>query len=179
MTGNGHENGLDYSKGDWIVHQYHGVGQIKGIVKKKLNGKETRYYRVETHDSIFFVPVKKADNQRIRPLSSRSEFKRALKILERPPEEMSSNHNTRRSRIREAKSEGSVEYFFEIIRDLTARERDSKLNTTESRALRRFKKRVLYEWAACMGIDVEGAREQLETRLQPVVLAGNSPVSAG
>ncbi|HZD56903.1 MAG TPA: CarD family transcriptional regulator [Anaerolineales bacterium] len=178
MTSNGHENGLDYSKGDWIVHQYHGVGQIKGIVKKKLNGKETRYYRVKTHDSTFFVPVKKADNQRIRPLTSRAKFKKALKILERPPEAMSSDHNTRRSRIRQAKSEGTVEYFLEIIRDLTARERDSKLNTTETRALRRFKNRVLYEWAACMDIDVEEAREQLEARLRPVVLAGNSPVSA-
>jgi RNA polymerase-interacting CarD/CdnL/TRCF family regulator len=171
MTSNGHENGQDYSKGDWIVHKYHGVGQIKGIVKKKLNGEITRYYRVKTHNSTFFVPVKKADNQRIRPLTSRSEFKKALKILERPAKEMSSNHNTRRNRIREAKSEGSVEYLFQIIRDLTAREHSSRLNTTEKRALRRFKDRVLYEWAACMSIDVEEAREQMEKRLQPLVLA--------
>lgn len=171
MTSNGHENGQDYSKGDWIVHKYHGVGQIKGIVKKKLNGKVTRYYRVKTHNSTFFVPVDEADNQRIRPLTSRSEFKKALKILERPAKEMSSNHTTRRSRIRETKSEGSVEDFFQIIRDLTAREHSSRLNTTEKRALRRFKNCVLYEWAACMGIDVEEAREQMEKRLQPLFLA--------
>ncbi len=168
MAENGRNNGRDYSKGDWIVHLYHGVGQIKGIVKKELNGKERKYYRVKTHNSIIFIPVRKADNDRIRPLTPKSEFKKALKVLDRPPQEMSSNHNTRKKHIRDAKSDGSVEPILRIIRDLTYRQHDSKLNTTEKRALNRLKDRVTYEWSACMSIEVEEAREKLEQRLQPL-----------
>lgn len=171
MAENGRQNGQDYAKGDWIVHLYHGVGQIKGVVKKQLSGKEKKYYRVKTHNSIIFIPVKKADNNRIRPLTPRSEFKKALKVLERPPREMSSNHNTRKKIIREAKTDGSVEPILRIVRDLTFRQHDSKLNTTEKRALNRLKDRLMYEWSACMQIEVEEARESLERRLQPLATA--------
>lgn len=171
MAENGLQNGQDYAKGDWIVHLYHGVGQIKGVVKKQLSGKEKRYYRVKTHNSIIFIPVKKADNNRIRPLTPKSEFMKALKVLERPPREMSSNHNTRKKVIREAKIDGSVEPILRIVRDLTFRQHDSKLNTTEKRALNRLKDRLMHEWSACMQIEVEEARENLERRLQPLATA--------
>ncbi|HEX6303479.1 MAG TPA: CarD family transcriptional regulator [Anaerolineales bacterium] len=171
MAENGRQNGQDYAKGDWIVHLYHGVGQIKGVVKKQLSGKEKKYYRVKTHNSIIFIPVKKADNSRIRPLTPKSEFRKALKVLERPPREMSSNHTTRKKVIREAKIDGSVEPILRIVRDLTFRQHDSKLNTTEKRALNRLKDRLMHEWSACMQIEVEEARENLEKRLQPLVTA--------
>jgi RNA polymerase-interacting CarD/CdnL/TRCF family regulator len=53
------------------------------------------------------------------------------------------------------------------VRDLTARQTQSKLNTTEKRALDRFKDRLLLEWAASMGIEIDEARQRLEKRLQP------------
>lgn len=171
MAENGRKNGQDFSQGEWIVHRYHGVGQIKGVEEKELNGKERKYYRVRTDNSVFWVPVSKADSDRIRPLTPKTRFKKALQVLKRPPREMSSNHNERKSLIWEAKKDGSVEPMLRIVRDLTARQTESKLNTTEKRALDRFKDRLLSEWAACMGIEIDEARQKLEKRLQPLASA--------
>ncbi len=33
------ENGHELNKGEWIVHRYHGVGEVRGVEKKRLNGK--------------------------------------------------------------------------------------------------------------------------------------------
>ena len=168
MAENGRKNGQDFSKGEWIVHLYHGIGQIKGVEKKQLNGKERKYYRVKTHNSVFWVPVEKADSDRIRLLTSKTKFRKALQVLKRPPRELSSNHLERKSLIWEAKKDGSVEPMLRIVRDLTARQTQSKLNTTEKRALDGFKDRLLLEWAASMGIELDEARQRLEKRLQPL-----------
>lgn len=175
MADNGNTNEREYARGDWIVHLYHGTGQIKGVVKKELGGKEKRYYRVKTHNSVIFIPINRADNDRIRPLTSKRKFKNALKVLDEPPREMSSNHNTRKATIRKAKSDGEVKPILRVIRDLTARQHESKLNATEKRALDRLKDRLLYEWAACMEISVEEAQEKLETKLQEMVAANQAP----
>jgi RNA polymerase-interacting CarD/CdnL/TRCF family regulator len=36
-----------YSKGDWIVHAYYGVGQVKGIEKKELEGEKKLFFKVD------------------------------------------------------------------------------------------------------------------------------------
>ncbi len=79
---------------------------------------------------------------------------------------MSANHTTRKSLIREAKKDGSVDRILRIVRDLTARQQESKLNTTEKQALDRLKDRLIFEWSACMGIEPEKALEKLEKRLK-------------
>ena len=57
-----------FSKGEWIVHHYYGVGQVKGIEKKVLDGSKVAYYRVKTRNSQYWVPVESEDNSRLRPL---------------------------------------------------------------------------------------------------------------
>jgi CarD family transcriptional regulator len=165
------ENGADLAIGDWVVHLYHGVGQIKKIEKKRLNGNAQDYYRVKTHNSVFWVPVSNLNNDRIRPLTSPNELKKALKILQKPPQEMDTNHNKRKSRINTVKSDGSLQSALRLVRDLSAREAEKKLNTTEKRALERLKDHMLREWATCMHIDIEEASIRLNNLLNQCINA--------
>ena len=64
------EKSTTFSKGQWIVHHYYGVGQVKGIEKKVLDGQEWSYYKVKTRNSQYWIPVQSEDNSRLRPLSS-------------------------------------------------------------------------------------------------------------
>lgn len=156
----------DYGKGDWVVHLYHGVGQVRGIVKRKVNGKKNEYYRVRTENSTLFIPVEEFDEERLRPAATRSELEEAIHVLEREPKEMADDHHDRRRRIRNVKADGSLSSMMRLVRDLSWRRYDKKLNNTEERALRRFKDRLVREWAVALDVTNEEARRHLNRLLR-------------
>ncbi len=102
----------------------------------------------------------------MRPAATKKELKKALKVLKETPEEMASDHNDRRRRIREVKNEGTLKDILELVRDLSWRRYDKKLNNTEERALRRFKDRLLREWSVAMDTTPEEARRELNKILR-------------
>lgn len=150
-----------YSKGDWLVHCYHGLGRVKGVESKKINGEKAKYYRVEADDSIFWVPVEAGEDSRVRPITSRRRLKRALKELTTTPKKMSDAYQKRQQRIKAVKKDGSIDAICGIIRDLTARRRDKNLNENEKRALSFFKTLLLREWSISADVTQEDARKEL------------------
>lgn len=157
---------LEYARGDWIVHLYHGVGQIVGVEKKYLEGETVSYFKVKTKDCTFWVPVRQVDNVRIRRIASRQEIQEVLNILKRKPRQMSDDHTERKSRINRVREDGTLAAMARIVRDLTARQQQTRLNDSEERALNLFTDRLLTEWAACFGIKLEEARKRLFRILQ-------------
>lgn len=151
-----------FSKGEWIVHHYYGVGQVKGIEKKVLDGSKVAYYRVKTRNSQYWVPVESEDNSRLRPLSSHEDIKKIARILRRKPDEMDPDHMQRKRVIREVLSEGSLLEMARLIRDLSARQQGKKLNPTEEDALKRFRDRLVREWSVCMEKDMEEADKEFQ-----------------
>jgi RNA polymerase-interacting CarD/CdnL/TRCF family regulator len=157
-----------YVSGDWIVHLYYGVGQIVGVEKKYLEGHTVSYFKVKTKDSTIWIPVKHSDNVRVRPIANKEEIREALNILKRKPRQMSDDHTKRKSRIKNVKEDGTLKSIARIVRDLNARQVETKLNDSEERALNQFTDRLLSEWAACLGIKIEEARKHLYRILQKV-----------
>lgn len=155
-----------FSKGQWIVHHYYGVGQIKGVEKKSLDGETVSYYKVKTRNSQYWIPVESEDSSRLRPLSSPAEIKKIINILQRRPKEMDPDHLQRKRLIREVLGSGSLADMARLVRDLTARQHAKKLNPTEEDALDRFKEGLLREWAVCMKTDIDEAREMFQKCLQ-------------
>jgi len=155
-----------YSEGDWIVHSYYGVGQIKGVEVKGISGEETSYYRIETTDSTFWMPVDQINGDKSRALSDPEEIRNAISTLQMPPKEMSSNYKTRQSRIQRVLTHNTPQAVARLIRDLRARQRDKgPLNGTEHSALRNLKQRLIEEWAIVTGIRTERAASKLERLL--------------
>lgn len=159
------ENGPQLELGDWIVHLHYGVGKIEGIEKKRLDGVATSYYRVATDDSTLWIPVAKIDHERVRPLASPKEFSAALKELENPPKELNPDHMKRKNEISEVKADVSLMSICQLVRDLSARQTQTKLSTTEQRVLERLQRQLLQEWSLCMHIEVDEARQQLDQLL--------------
>ena len=151
------------SDGKWVVHNSYGVGQIRGYEIKVINGKEVAYYRVETENSTFWIPLDQLDSDRLRPLSTKGELKKAIEILELPPREMNPDH---KSLINDVRSDPSLIDMARLVRDLNARSQIKDLNTTEKEALAHFTDRLLEEWAACMQISTEEAQRDLSRLLQ-------------
>jgi RNA polymerase-interacting CarD/CdnL/TRCF family regulator len=160
------EESIKFAEGDWIVHLYHGVGQVISIESKSLDGNKVKYYKVQTKDSIYWVPVGKVDEERIRPLSTPKEIDKALRIIRRKPRQMSADHMKRKNQINDVRSIGALDEVAKIIRDLYARQVAEKLNDSEERALSQFTDRLLSEWSVSKDISTDEARQILTDILQ-------------
>lgn len=161
-----------FSKGDWVFHLYHGVGQIKGLEEKTLAGETKKYYEVEARNGTFWIPINKAESERIRHVANDQELKKAIETLKAIPRQMAQKHTSRKSRITQVTKEGDLIEFCSLLRDLQARRVADKLNTTEQRAHRKFKKIIASEWAASSGIPVSEANKKLNAILREVPVPG-------
>jgi len=155
-----------FSKGDWIVHARYGVGQVKGIEKKELDGEKKLFFRVKTFEGVYWLSIFKTDVEYIRPITSEHQIKRALTIIRKPPEKLPENHTLRNKIITEATNDSSLYHKARMIRDLNAKQQESKLNFTEEDAFLKMRKQLLNEWAVVTGADPEELEIKLEKALQ-------------
>jgi RNA polymerase-interacting CarD/CdnL/TRCF family regulator len=155
-----------YSKGDWIVHTHYGVGQVRGIEKKVLEGEKKLFFRVKTFDSVYWLSVVKTDVEYIRPITSKYQIKKALTLIRRQPKPLPKDHNKRGKVISEALKSTSLYPKARMIRDLNARQQESRLNFTEEDALLKMKKQLLNEWSVVQETDRDILEEKLVKALE-------------
>ena len=155
-----------YSKGDWIVHAHYGVGQVKGIEKKELEGEKKLFFKVKTFDGIYWLSVVRTNVEYIRPITSEHQIKRALTIVRKPPEKLPENHAKRSKLISEALNNPGLYPKARMIRDLNGKQEESKLNFTEEDAFLKMKKQFLNEWSVVQDMDREVLEEKLERALE-------------
>lgn len=157
-------------KGDWIVHSYYGIGQIKSVETKLIDNKKVRYYKVKANNSTFFVPVNNIINERIRPLSSEYKLRKAKQALRATPHEFPENHNDRKKIILEISSDRTLDNTAELIRDLVYRKETEGLNDFEENTLQTLEKLFVREWAIIKDTTEEEIQDQLEKIIQEEVL---------
>lgn len=155
-----------YPPGEWIVHRHHGVGQIKGYKVMRLGGKENRYCEIETLTSTIWMPPEKLNEEWLRPLSSPGEMQKALQALSRRPRLMDSDITKRKSRISSVGPSDSPVVIAEIVRDLSAHNKEKRqASQTDVAALRYLTGLFLGEWSICMNLKLEDAEKQLHALL--------------
>ena len=151
----------EYSRGDWIVHSYYGVGKVKKIERKMINGEKKKFYRVESDASIYWIPVEGANESHIRALAKASTIRRALNLLKEKPKEMASSFKVRQTRIKEVLAEGNLRPMIRLVRDLWGRSQVSNLSMTELNALRQAMENLVVESAVAEGTSNEVATSKL------------------
>lgn len=155
-----------YSTGDWIVHAHHGVGQVKGIEKKVLDGEKKLFFKVKTFDGVYWLSVVRTDVEYIRPITSEHQIKRALTMIRKPPEELPKDHNVRNKVVIEALKDPSLYTKACMIRDLNGKQQESRLNFTEEDAFLKMKKQLLNEWSVVENLDRKILEEKLDKALE-------------
>lgn len=155
-----------FSKGDWIVHARYGVGQVKGLEKKELEGEKRLFFKVKTFDSVYWLPAVRKNAEYIRPVTTEYQIKRALTIIRRPPRELPENHTKRNKLIIEALKDPSLYPKARMIRDLNGKQHKNKLNFTEEDAFLDMKKKLLNEWSIVEDMDRKVLEEKLEKALE-------------
>lgn len=155
-----------YAVGDWMVHIAYGVGQVRKLERKSIDGIDRLCYRVRTEDGVFWLPTDNADNERVRPIASPKRIQRALEALQRAPRKMAANFQARRKHIREVSLDGDLKTDLKLVRDLNARQLKKGLNTTEQQAFNTIVKRFLQEWSLSKRIEIQEARQRLNRFLR-------------
>lgn len=135
-----------FQVGDWIVHYFHGVGKIEGIVDKGLDGKEKTYYKVSTKDMDYWIPMEDQMSGHIEPIRSKTEFENALIELTKPPKPIGKHHKTRKKRIHERWLDGKLSSRARLLRDLHGRRKLEKLSFNEREILDKVRKYFINEW---------------------------------
>ena len=156
-----------HSNGDWLVHQYYGVGQLKGKETKYIGGEENTYFRLEMENkSTIFIPEDRLNSEWFRPVASDNTLEEVKEILSRPPKKMAQSFITRKSLIKQVMTENSMVNIARTVRDLTGRrKRRRTLSKTEDSALRNLKDRLLAEWVVVTGLDEDEAKLKLKELL--------------
>jgi CarD family transcriptional regulator len=166
------KNKREYAKGDWLVHPAYGIGQVKKVEKKNVEGRKIEFYRVEGENVTYWLPVGELQASRVRRLASKKEFRKAIKLLRRTPKEMDPDHTKRRSRIKDVMATGSLRAVVRAIRDLSARDSEKRLSDTERRSLEQFIGTLVEEWAIAEEISQHEARTELQTMLDAIPALG-------
>ncbi len=155
-----------YSEEDWLAHSSYGIGQIKGIEVKSISGAQVRYFRIQTTESTYWVPVDQMESEKMRPISTPEDIQLVIAILQRPPREMSSDHKIRKNRIQSVQLENTLEETARLIRDMRARQLDKgKYNMDENSVIRTLKQRLVEEWSIIMGNETESVAKRLDMLL--------------
>lgn len=156
-----------FESGSWVVHRLYGVGQIKGLEVKHISEKENSYYKVETLDSVFWIPLDKMNDEWLRPVATQAEIEKALLVLGSPPRQMAASLNHRKNRINKVTSSDTPATIAELIRDLWALKKEKKtLSMLEEQALRHFTSCFLSEWSVCMELDIDVVKQEIDVILK-------------
>lgn len=156
-----------YDLGDWVVHRNHGIGKIESIERKRLGGQENVYCKIQTPDSMIWLPIKKANSNWLRPVAAPAKIKQAQEVLKSAPQPLPDNLNGRKSWINKVNSNDKPEVIAELLRDLRAFKKEKKtLAQAEEAALRHFTDCFVAEWAVSMDITMDEASQKFEKLIE-------------
>lgn len=160
------DSNVTYSTGDWVVHSYYGVGQIKGVEVKPILGEDKKCFKVKTNNSTFWFPKAEADNPRIRPIASQDIIEKVIRNLRRKSNKLNTDRKYWKKQIDEVQANGDLLSISILIRDLSAQQVIRRLNQTEENALAHLEDRLIREWAAITQKEIENIRPKLNACIE-------------
>ena len=155
-----------FQVGDMVIHRTFGMGEIKRIEEKTINGIQVNCYVVSITDMTVWVPVDDHELNSLRIPTSPEEFLKTLPILSSPNEALQEDRVLRKNQLMDELSDGQLSSICKVVRDLTHYRRNSKLNDQEKTILERAVKSLLTEWTLSLGTPQNQAYQTMESMLQ-------------
>lgn len=156
-----------FKVGDRVVYPMHGAGTIEGVEEREILGKHHRYYvlRLPIGDMKVMIPVDNTEDVGLRDVISPEEVDKVIEVLKQECTAMSSNWNRRyRSNLEKIKS-GDIYEVADVVRNLSAREREKGLSTGERKMLDSAKEILISEIILAKNWDREKTVSVLENVL--------------
>lgn len=125
-----------FKVGDKIVYPMHGAGVIETIEERAVLDEKQAYYIIKMPGEVkVMVPTAKAEEIGVRNIIDKETAGKVIHVLEENCTEMSMKWNKRyRDNVEKMKS-GNVFEIADIVRNLSFKQKDKGLSTTEKKML--------------------------------------------
>lgn len=154
----------DFKTEDFVVYPTHGVGKVLGTEKQEIAGTELDLLVIDfEHDRMTLrIPLSKAHESGLRPLSSKKQMDLALVKL-KGRARVRRTMWSRRAQEYEAKiNSGDPVSIAEVVRDLRRSSSQAEQSYSERQMYQAALDRLAREFAAIEKIDEETATSRLE-----------------
>ena len=154
-------------KGDWIVHTQHGVGQIRGVEKKKIGGNVRNYFRVSISGGEYWLPTNPLPDY-VRSVASQYKLRKAMKLIKKAPQGLPKDYKENDRVVAARLAEATLESRGELIRDLYARQHDDdmRMSAFSERYLLELRTQFVREMVVVLGVEKEEGKKKLDLALQ-------------
>ena len=135
--------------GDKIVYPMHGAGVIEAIEQRTILGEVREYYvlRMPIGEMQVLVPVHAVRDAGLRPIVNRETVDRVFALLREEVTLEQGNLNRRyRSNLEKLKS-GDIFELASVVRNMTRRDQEKGLSTTEKKMLENARQLLVSELA--------------------------------
>lgn len=135
-----------FKVGDKIVYPMHGAGIIETIEERAVLDEKQAYYIIKMPGEVkVMVPTAKAEEIGVRNIIDKETAGKVIHVLEQDCTEMSMKWNKRyRDNVEKMKS-GNVFEVADIVRNLSFKQKDKGLSTTEKKMLLNAKQILVSE----------------------------------
>ncbi len=135
-----------FKVGDKIVYPMHGAGVIETIEERAVLDEKQAYYIIKMPGEVkVMVPTAKAEEIGVRNIIDKETAGKVINVLEQDCTEMSMKWNKRyRDNVEKMKS-GNVFEVADIVRNLSFKQKDKGLSTTEKKMLLNAKQILVSE----------------------------------
>ena len=136
-----------FSIGDKVVYPRHGAGVIEGIEEKEVLGEKCKYYviRIALGDMRVMVPIDNTEIQGIRDITSEDRIDDIYNILSGETSCMCKNWSKRYRESETKIKNGDTFEIAELVKNLTAADREKKLSSGEKRMLESARQLLISE----------------------------------
>ncbi len=150
---------MKYRVGDRVVYPSHGSGTIESIEKREVLGEESDYLEVglKASDMKVYIPIDEAETVGLRRVVDDETIRACLDLLSDDTTKMSTNWNRRFRANTEKVKTGDIFEVAEVIRNLTARDQERGLATSERKMLDETREILCSEVALSLGVELEEA----------------------
>lgn len=135
--------------GDKVVYPMHGAGIIEAIEKRMILGEVREYYvlRMPIGEMQVLVPVHSMRDAGLRPIVGRETADRVFALMSEDATQEQGNWNRRyRSNLEKLKS-GDIFELAAVVRNMTKRDQEKGLSTTEKKMLENARQLLVSELA--------------------------------
>jgi CarD family transcriptional regulator len=156
-----------FRKGDTVVHPEHGAAVIEELREKEFLGQKRTYLvlRVVYGDLTVLVPTDSTEQVGLRPVVSKNEVKKILKVLTEEETLVAANWSRRFKNNLEKLHSGDPYEVAEVLRNLAIREREKGLSAGEKRMINKARQILISEISHATGKSEEAAETMIDGTL--------------
>ena len=155
-----------FKVGDKVVYPMHGAGSIKEITNRTIENETYSYYTIEMPGEVkVFVPTAKAEEIGVRNIIDKETAGKVIRVLEQDSTEMSMKWIKRyRDNVEKLKTGDAFEVA-DIVRNLSFKQKEKGLSTTEKKMLNNAKQILVSELVLSEGMGQKEVEELVENKI--------------